>query len=87
MLLGRLCWLWLGPGLQANGGLSLWLHGGTYGSALRLGVQLDHVNPRLRTGECRMIESRRKRLRDVSNKIRRVHHRRSRPRGEERMYT
>ena len=44
-MLGRLCWIWLGSGLQADAGLSLCLYGRPRGSTLRLGVQSDNVNP------------------------------------------
>ena len=81
MLQGRLRWLWLRLGLQANRGLSLWLHGGIHGSALRLGIQSDNVNPRLGIGKCCMIEGRRDRFRNVLDEIRGVHYEHSGCRG------
>ena len=58
------------------------MYGRLRGSMLRLGVQSDHVNPRLGAGKCRKIERRRNRHRKILDKIRRVHHRRSEPRGK-----
>ena len=56
---------------------------GPRSSALRLGIQSDHVNPRLGTGKYRMIEGRRDRFRNVLDEIKGVHY----VREEEGMHT
>ena len=63
------------------------MHGGPRGRVLRLKVQSDHMDPRLEAGKCRKVEGREERLRNVLNKIIRVHHGRSKPRGEDGMHS
>ena len=67
--------------------MSLRKHSGGREGALRPGTRSDHVNSRLGAGNCREIEINRERLRNIRNKIRRVYHRGSRPRREDRVNT
>ena len=69
----------VGVWLAGRLGVEPLLYGGPRSGTLWLGVQSDYVNLRLGAGKRRKIEGRRNRHRNVLNKIRRVHHRRSGP--------
>ena len=86
-LLGRLWGFWLGPSQQVDRGLSLRLHGGMHGRVLQPIIQSDHMDPRLGTGKYRKIKRRRKRLRNILDKIKRVHCICGGPRGEDGMHS